>query len=234
MTTTHENSTIRTPLPRTWIEKIFHKMLLDYGKKFVDQWGNIDLEDLLAHWANELSGYSGKEIQGGLTRMAQNDWPPSLPEFKKMCRPPINVLAAYHEAVHGLLKRKYGHPCEWSHPAIYWAATPMAFELESQTFAQVRHRWEMALTKELAHEQWPPIPACVPMLKADPVQRTDQREPAERRTSTSDAQEDTESSCKGRDRLAWARKILERAANGGDRHITLTVIKMAKATLGQA
>jgi hypothetical protein len=155
-------STSRQALPESWIEKMFDKMLLDYGKKFTDQWGGADPDKLIAHWAQEMASYTGDEIKRGLAAMANRDWPPTLPEFKKMCRPPVDDMHAYYEAVAGVHARDKGEMGKWSHPAIYWTATRMAFDLKSLTYSQIKERWTKALADEMEKGQWVEIPE--PML----------------------------------------------------------------------
>ncbi len=160
------SSTSHPPLPRHWIEKMFDKMLLDYGKKFIDQWAGTDPEKLISHWAQELAGFTNDELKRGYNALAERDWPPTLPEFKKMCRGSVDPLIAYYEAVAGMQARSKGEIGEWSHPAIYWAAVPLSYDLLSQTFSQIKTRWEAALRDQLALGEWGAIPVPVLALPA--------------------------------------------------------------------
>lgn len=163
MTNNAQLSTSLQPLPTSWVERMFDKMLLDFGKKFVDQWSGTDPDKLIAHWAHEMADYSGAEIKRGLSEMEQRDWPPSLPEFKKMCRPPVDILKAYYEAVYGMQARERGEMGEWSSPAVYWAAVKIgAFDLKNQPYAQIKVRWDKALQDVLDAGSYLPIP--VPMI----------------------------------------------------------------------
>lgn len=154
--------TLTPNLPDSWIERMFDKMLLEYGKKFTDQWGGADPDRLIQHWAEQLSGYSVDEIRRGLASLEQQEWPPSLPVFKKMCRPSVDPLMAYYEAVAGVAERAKGNIGSWSHKAIYWASVPLAFDLGTQTYSQIRGRWERALSEQMERGEWEPVPA--PML----------------------------------------------------------------------
>jgi hypothetical protein len=160
------SSTLTDALPETWIEKLFDKMLLDYGKKFIDQWSGADTDKLIAHWSRELAGYSGLELKRGYDALATRDWPPSLPEFKKLCRPPVDSMHAYYQAMEGVVAREKGEKGNWSHPAIYWAAVRLAFDLKSLTYSQVRDRWEKALADEMGKGSWPDIPEASLALPA--------------------------------------------------------------------
>jgi hypothetical protein len=133
-------------------------MLLSYGKKFTDQWASADAEKMETHWCMHLTGFTPREFKRGLGAMENLAWPPSLPEFKKLCRPPLDSTVAYYEAIAGIEARKIGEPGTWSHPAIFWAAMPLSFDLAHQTFSQVRVRWEAALKDQLEKGEWAEIP----------------------------------------------------------------------------
>lgn len=212
MTLTLASSTSTTALPETWVERLFERMLLDYGKKFSDQWGGADTDTLIAHWSRELAGYSGAELKRGLDALATRDWPPTLPEFKKLCRRPLDETTAYYEAVAGVQARAAGEYGKWSHPAIYWAAMPLAFDLGSQTFSQIKSRWEAALHQQLDKAEWPEIPQ--PMIALPP--------PGKTKTSRAEASQRLRElgatgivkDAWGNDPKRWARQLLEREAAG--------------------
>jgi hypothetical protein len=214
------------PLPETWVEQLFERMLLEYGKKFTDQWGAADMDTLIAHWSHELAGYRGAELDRGVAALASKDWPPTLPEFKRMCRPPVDAMRAYYEAVAGVQARFAGEFGTWSHPAIYWAAMPMAVELREQTFSAVKARWETALAVQLGRGEWDEIPKPLLALTA----------PGQSTTSSAKAREaikqlvgqvvhkPADGNPKG-----WARRILDRHT-AGDK-ITPTQLRMAQEAL---
>jgi hypothetical protein len=224
---------IDTPQKHKWVQELFDLMLLEYGKKFVDQWDQVDARTMVTHWATQLGEFTPSEIQTGVTGLSGRDWPPSLPEFKKMCRPPLNALSAYYEAIRGLQARRQGKLGQWSHPAIFWAATPMAFDLESQTWAQVQPRWQAQLTHQLAQERWEPIPTPALAL-AHETKPPQTNAHAARMLQALGAQGITRSphASAPRDERRWAHKILERVKQGGDAYTTLAVVEMAKAALG--
>ena len=72
-----------------------------YGYQWESRMGeavdaNGQLTDTAAFWSGSLSDYSLDEIKTGLAAVliAGNEFPPSLPIFRKLCRPvdEINVL----------------------------------------------------------------------------------------------------------------------------------------------
>jgi len=210
MTQTLASSTSTTALPEAWVERLFERMLLEYGKRFADQWAQADMDKLIAYWADELAGYSGNELKRGLDALSQRDWPPTLPEFKRMCRPRVDPLKAYYEAVAGVQARFAGEHGMWSHPAIYWAAMPMASELQQQSYSQVRSRWEALLDQQLALGHWDEIPKPVLALTAPTnVTKTEKAQQAVKRLISTVINRPA-----NRDNLAWAKNLIEREAAG--------------------
>lgn len=151
-------STEINPQLRIFVKALFEDMLLSYGKKFTDQWSSSDPEKMELHWCKHLTGFTPREFKRGLAAMENLAWPPSLPEFKKLCRPPIDPTVAYYEALAGIEARNRGEPGVWSHPAIFWAAMPLSFDLRSSTYSQMKLRWEKALNAELEKGEWAEIP----------------------------------------------------------------------------
>jgi len=151
-------------MPISWVERIFDQMLLTYGKKFTDQWGGADPDKLIKFWCAGLAGYAGNEIKRGLSGLDVREWPPTLPEFKKMCRPSIDPLIAYYEAVSGLQERLKGEVGTWSHPAIFHASKGLQFDLLNQTYSQIKVRWETALAEQMEKGRWEEINKPVLMI----------------------------------------------------------------------
>lgn len=174
------SSTLTSTLPVSWVERLFARMLLEYGKKFTDLWAAVDPDTLIAHWSRELADYSGAELNRGLDALSSREWPPTLAEFKKLCRPLLDPAVAYQEAVAGVQARHGGEYGKWSHPAIYWAAMPLSLELRGQTYSQVKARWEAALTKQLNQAQWDEIPQPMVALPAPGKTRTNHEEASRR------------------------------------------------------
>ena len=210
-------------MPRTWIERLFDKMLLSYGKKFTDQWMGADPDKLIAHWADELATFSREELSRGYAALEARDWPPSLPEFKRMCRPPLDPMVAYYEAVNGVNARERGQKGEWSHPAIFWAAAGMAYDLIHLTYTAIQARWERALKEQMEKGEWAAIPEVAVALPAPGKGRTD-REQAEKMVAQYMA---SAKPAEGRDdHTRWIGKILERAKR---KDVTLPAIALRMA-----
>jgi hypothetical protein len=212
------------------VSAIFAKMLLDYGKKFTDQWGAADATALSAHWVSGLTGYTPREIKRGLAAMEDMDWPPTLPAFKKMCRPPISDMAAYYEAIAGLEARDKGEVGVWSHPAVFWAASLLRVDLMGQTHAQVKDRWSALLKAQMERTEWAEIPAPRVLLPA-PDLSPEAKAHATKMLADLDAAGIAKSAFDKIDHKRWARKILERVERG-DKTLEIVQIKDAKMAMG--
>lgn len=226
---TNQPSSTSHQLPSSWVEALFDRMLLNFGKRFTDQWGSADPDKLYAHWARELSGYSREELARGAAALEARDWPPTLPDFKRMCRPPIDPLVAYYEAVEGVVAREKGEMGKWSHPAIFWASTPLAYDLQNMTYKQIETRWNKALQDQLEKGEWAPIPQAAMRLEAPGVTKKDKEEAAK----TLQQIGATGALSPKNDHLRWAKRIVEKAkqANHG---LSPIQVQFAKEALGVA
>ena len=43
-------------MPSAWIDRIFDKLTLTYGRAFVDRWKDLDLNAVKSDWMHELDG----------------------------------------------------------------------------------------------------------------------------------------------------------------------------------
>ena len=147
------------PLPTAWIEKLFDRMAALYGNKFADMWRGSDVAMVKELWAQELGKLTRDEVTKGAQALMTLEWPPTLPQFIKLCRPPLDAQKAFVEALNGLVARDRGEVGVWSHPAIFWATTRIgAFDMKNSTYPQIMGRWQAALEDELAKKEWTEIP----------------------------------------------------------------------------
>ena len=153
-------------LPESWIERLFARFEAIYGARFADAWKSCDLHNVKSVWAECLGGYSREELAAGVARCLTRDWPPTLPEFLRLCRPPIDYEAALIEAVEQMGRRETGND-RWSHPAIYWAAVKIgSYDLSRKTLRDLEPEWRKALGDQLALGRWDDIPERVAALPA--------------------------------------------------------------------
>jgi hypothetical protein len=214
------------PLPMAWIEKLFDRMISFYGHKFLDMWRDVDLQGVKETWAHELGKLSRDEIARGANALMTQEWPPTLPQFIKLCRPAIDAVAAYYEAVNGVIAREHGNIGEWSHPAIFWASVKVgAFDLKHQTYSAIKGRWEGALNEELAKGNWTAIPE--PMIALPAPTNAASKEVAERYIAETQVIKKQESNV---DHKRWAKLIMERH-KAGDKTLTHIQISFAKEAL---
>lgn len=153
-------------LPEPWIERLFARFEAMYGARFADAWKGCDLHNVKSVWAECLGGYSREELAAGVAKCLTRDWPPTLPEFLQLCRPPIDYDAALIEAVEQMGRREAGND-RWSRPAIYWAAVKIgSYDLSRKTLRELQPEWNRAFGDQLALGRWPEIPERRPALPA--------------------------------------------------------------------
>ncbi len=104
-------------------------------------------------WAEAFDeeGITPTEIKRGIIECRRrHDWPPSLAEFLKACRPPIDYHAAFVEAVEQSRLREEGRDA-WSNPAIYWAAVEFgSFDLRNLSYDVAKARWVKCIDGAIA------------------------------------------------------------------------------------
>lgn len=153
------------------------------------------------------------------------DWPPSLTEFLRACRPYLEPDVAFFEAVRGMQARERGERGEWSHPAIFHAAVAVGrFDLLKQAYQQMEGRWKKALTAQLALGAWADIPDPAPALPAPQgAGQSEQGTKAMREMAQQTLGK------KSKDHRGWARKILNNPKGR-----TPAIVRMAQAAVGEA
>jgi hypothetical protein len=155
------------PLPKQWVAKLFTKLTARYGTLFTDRYGGLALSEVQEEWAEELAGYTGNELQRGIDGCRGLKFPPTLPEFQMLCRPPLDPQVAFGEAIRNLAKRDQGEDAPWSHPAIFWASMEIGhFELRNSTYPQIKATWERVLSEQMAKRQHEPVPPAMRALPA--------------------------------------------------------------------
>jgi hypothetical protein len=74
-------------LPATWVDRIFEKLTLVFGREFTNRWEGLPIADVKADWAHELAGFANwpEAIKYGLENMP-SDRAPTVLQFRDMCR----------------------------------------------------------------------------------------------------------------------------------------------------
>lgn len=217
-------------IPQHWVESLFTKMAYTYGVKFADQWRGIDTDGVKRHWAEALGVMSDAELRRGVFKLGTRDWPPTLPEFMKLCRPVVDPVVAYHEAIQQGALRERGEPDEWSCPAIFWAWKKIgAFDFTHSAYALLKPRWEAALASELAKEAVEPVPAQMLALPT-PGKATLSVESARDLLADFKVKSVRHGVSVAADGKRWARNILQRRANGES--LEIAQVENAEQALG--
>jgi hypothetical protein len=139
-----------------------------YGNRYEAMWQNLKAPDVRAEWARALADgrYTVPEVTRGVDACKTLDWPPSLPEFLKLCRPPLKYEDAHLEAVEQMRLRESGRDT-WTSPAIFWAACVLGSDVRQQ-YRFIEARWRRALDhcrRDYAAgllTDVPPVPKALP------------------------------------------------------------------------
>lgn len=73
------------PLPAAWMDRIFSKLSLRFGRDFLGRWEGQDLTLVKADWAEHLAGLQArpKAIKYALENIGGK--PPTVDDFKALC-----------------------------------------------------------------------------------------------------------------------------------------------------
>lgn len=120
-------------LPLPWVNKIFDKLTLVYGRTFLDRWAGLDLDTVKADWAHELDGLdrSPKSITYALQHL-DPDRAPTVLQFRTLAyKAPADVpvmiaapppdpktIADNLMAMAPARKPSYADPKAWAHRII--------------------------------------------------------------------------------------------------------------------
>jgi len=78
-------------LPDGWIDRLFQRFSVLYGKHWNEMWADVPMADVKDAWDGELAGVTGEQIARALKQLGK--FPPTLPEFSALCRPPAQPTA---------------------------------------------------------------------------------------------------------------------------------------------
>jgi hypothetical protein len=219
------------PLPISWIESLFKRMSWAYGSKFADLWNGVNPVEMKNYWAERLGALSRAELATGYRMLDSRDRPPTLPEFIKLCRPNLDPVMAFHEALEQGSKRdlgKAGEPDVWSHPAIYWAWVKIgSFAMMHQGYEVLRPRWVAALSECTEDPDLPPVPVKMAAL---PAPGKTQMPPERARELLAQLRIKRVPLSVVGQQTDWARQVLAKHERGEP--VTFAALKMAEQALG--
>ena len=144
-----------------WIDRLFSRLSAMYGSKFVAMWEGFDLSGVKSVWVEDLAEFSPSEITAGVNACKSREWPPTLPEFIRLCRPSTDYERAFYDAVDQMARRDRGED-EWPSPAIYWAAVSIGKDLRDRSYPELRTRWAKAVDDAIAAVRSGSRPDSVP------------------------------------------------------------------------
>lgn len=73
-------------LPIPWVEKIFKKLTLTYGRDFMARWEGQEINDVIDDWAHELEGFEKwPEAVAWALQSLPAGKPPTVIEFRAIC-----------------------------------------------------------------------------------------------------------------------------------------------------
>lgn len=139
-------------MPREWIERIFVRLSTIYGGQFSKLWDGVDPDAVKLTWSEGLAGVTGDEIGRALQTCLKREWPPTLPEFRKLCHPPPDY------------QRMFINACGSCYPdaLTYWAAQQFGhFELRNSSWRAAEKRWQTIVDELIEDQPLPPIPEHV-------------------------------------------------------------------------
>ena len=131
-------------LPEAWVERLFLRLSAMYGKRFSDMWSGVDLQGVKSVWAMDLGGFTGDEIAAGVEACKSKEWPPTLPEFMKLCRPDRSE-EAFRKAVKLLSTEERDYA---NNNVLYWSIQRFGeFDLKQTTWDRGKQRWKDIYTE---------------------------------------------------------------------------------------
>lgn len=147
-------------VPIRWIERLFERLAAILGARMADIVAGCDPEAVKREWSEALGGFTDTDLVRGIQAVRTRKFPPNLPEFLHLCRPALDPEIAWIEAEQGLAAHARHERFAWSHPAVYWSASAMQFEIRSGSFKEHRKRWEAVTAAEWRKGAWasPPDP----------------------------------------------------------------------------
>jgi hypothetical protein len=82
-------------LPSEWVDRIFEKLALVYGRDFLGRWDGLDIRAVKADWALELGRFANApdSIRFALDSLPLSK-PPTALEFKHLCNRAPDYLPA--------------------------------------------------------------------------------------------------------------------------------------------
>lgn len=154
-------SSVDAPAPRRVVARVFERLTAQLGAKVADLYAGADQRAVQDEWGAGLAGFHMQEIARGVAACRERVFAPTLGEFLRLCRPALDPEYAWLEAGDCLRQRDAGLVGDWSHPAVWRAASAMSHEVRGGDWRAHRTRWAYTLRREL-EKGWGEIPPPPP------------------------------------------------------------------------
>ncbi len=162
LTTTSGSLTAeQSALPDAWAERLFQRMEDRYGALWADRYGAFPRDRVKRSWAEDLCDMTREELARGVAACRDSKFPPTLAEFRAMCRPPLDYESAFLEAVEQMRLREQRQD-RWSSALLYWAAVKVGRDLTQHPYSALKGRWQAAVNAARAEMDSGKLPLVVP------------------------------------------------------------------------
>jgi hypothetical protein len=148
-------------LPSAWIDRVFSKLTVRYGARFLSLYSGVDLNAVKADWAEHLSGFSGE--RGRCLAFALDNLPdeaPNVAQFRALCNrapePAVKMLPGPKPDMQRVNAEvaKLRTVSRTEHGPKAWAWRLKAREEQGDRLGPYQRRaWREALQAELQTEQ---------------------------------------------------------------------------------
>jgi hypothetical protein len=119
------------PIPQKWVARIFERLQAQLGTKVADLYAGVPSETVQEEWGRALADFHPAEIDRGLKACATRVFAPTLGEFCHALPPSTRSRGGLHRSGATVISPARPRACtgDWSHPAVYRAATQMGHEV---------------------------------------------------------------------------------------------------------
>ncbi|AEV24608.1 hypothetical protein Dsui_0188 [Azospira oryzae PS] len=132
-----------------------------YGDLWAARYGAFPRSRVMRTWAQDLADMTPDEVTRGVNACRDRKFPPTLPEFRELCRPALDYERAFIEAVEQMRKREIGED-KWSCAAVYWAGCKLGCDLRAHPYHAIKGRWHAALDDAIQGIRDGSLPDVVP------------------------------------------------------------------------
>ncbi|WP_183012812.1 replication protein P [Achromobacter sp. UMC46] len=216
------------------IDHLWNRLSGTYGGRWLKDFPDMQsIENWKAAWAEAFDeeNLTPQDVAEGLRacRRMSPDWPPSVGEFIRACRPTLEPEVAFYTAVAGMAARHNGEPGTWPHPAIFWAAVEVgAHDLQHCPYTTMKARWERSLNEVLARGEWKPVPVIVKALPAPAITATSRAQAEEQMRKIGETGIMNQS---GRDPMRGWKRIIAETEDPNGKRFSPGIVAMARNAL---